>query len=66
MIRGDIHILLVGDPGCLRADERIGERVGSLLREKGKKVLVIENDDVRAMGDEKLKQIGFILSAAII
>ena len=35
---------------------RIGERVGSLLREKGKKVLVIENDDVRAM---ELKKLGF-------
>lgn len=35
---------------------RIGERIGGLLKEKGKKVLVIENDDVRAM---ELKKLGF-------
>ncbi len=35
---------------------RIGERVASLLKEKGKKVLIIENDDVRSM---ELKKLGF-------
>lgn len=35
---------------------RIGERVASLLKEKGKRVLIIENDDVRSM---ELKKLGF-------
>ncbi|MCL4391359.1 MAG: NAD-binding protein [Candidatus Parvarchaeota archaeon] len=35
---------------------RIGERVAGLLKEKGKKVLIIENDDVRSM---ELKKLGF-------
>ncbi len=35
---------------------RIGERVASLLKEKGKKVLIVENDDVRSM---ELKKLGF-------
>ena len=35
---------------------RIGERVASLLKEKGKKVLIVENDDVRIM---ELRKLGF-------
>ena len=32
VIRGDIHILLVGDPGCLRADERIVLGNGAIIK----------------------------------
>ncbi len=32
VIRGDIHILLVGDPGCLRADERIVLGNGAIVK----------------------------------
>jgi replicative DNA helicase Mcm len=32
VIRGDIHILLVGDPGCLRADERVVLGNGAIVK----------------------------------
>ena len=32
VIRGDIHILLVGDPGCLRADERVVLGDGAIIK----------------------------------
>jgi replicative DNA helicase Mcm len=32
VIRGDIHILLVGDPGCLRSDERIVLGNGAIVK----------------------------------
>ena len=32
VIRGDIHILLVGDPGCLRADERVVLGNGAIIK----------------------------------
>ncbi|EFD92705.1 MAG: TrkA-N domain protein [Candidatus Parvarchaeum acidophilus ARMAN-5] len=35
---------------------RIGERIASLLKEKDKKVLIIENNDIRAV---ELKKLGF-------
>ncbi len=48
VIRGDIHILLVGDPGCLRADERIVLGNGAIIKigNAGKTHLEEINQDV--------------------